>query len=320
MVSYPENSTNEQPIVLGSVKEIFQDAETAAGSNEAVMILGETGVGKEILARFIHAHSRRRERPFLPINCAAIPGNLFESELFGYQRGAFTGAVQDKKSILEEGQAGTVFLDEITEIPLETQAKLLRVIETRELMPVGGTRYRKIDVRFITATNAEIKPRLEAGQFRRDLYYRLSIFLYHIPPLRQRPGDIPLFTRHFIQEAGRQVEVSPRVMELFLCYPWPGNVRELKSAVTHGLAKCRSSVLELEHLPPSIVESCPRSQVLMREDLKEKVECFEARLLKEALHGPADLKEVADRLGINLRSLYRKLKKYGLATRPAKVR
>lgn len=303
----------DQNIVIGSLEEIFKDAATAANSNEAVMILGETGVGKEILARYIHHHSRRRVKPFVSINCAAIPGDLVESELFGYKQGAFTGAIKDKKGLLEEGEAGAVFLDEIGEMTLAAQAKLLRVIETKEMLPVGGTKPRQIDVRFITATNTDMKTRVERGEFRRDLYYRLSIFLYTIPPLRQRPGDIPALVRHFIAQSDREITVSPKVMELLLCYSWPGNVRELRSVLTHALAKCKGSTLEMEHLPTYVVESCPRLQVLKEDQLKKKVECFEAKLLEETMRLFPDPREAAQRLGMELRTLYRKIKKYGIS-------
>ena len=305
----------EQSIVVGSLNDIFKDAETAANSNEAVMVLGETGAGKEILAQYIHATSRRRTKPFVSVNCAAIPASLFESELFGYQKGAFTGALKDKKGLLEEGETGTVFLDEIGELSLEAQAKLLRVIETRELLPVGSTKLRRIDVRFITATNSDIKTRVERGEFRRDLYYRLSIFLYTIPPLRQRSEDIPALVSHFLAQANREITVSPKVMELLFCYSWPGNVRELKNVITHALVKCQGSNLEIEHLPAYLVESCPRLQVLKEDALKKKVECFEARLLEETMKLFPDPKEAAEQLGLELRTLYRKLKKYRLAKR-----
>lgn len=305
----------EKGIVIGTLEEIFKDAETAANSNEAVMILGETGVGKEILARYIHDCSRRHRRAFMPINCAAVPATLFESELFGYMKGAFTGADKEKRGLLEEADSGTVFLDEIGDMPRETQAKLLRVIETKEMLPLGSTRYRKIDVRFITATNSDIRAKLISGEFRRDLYYRLSIFLYTIPPLRQRLSDVGTFTRHFIAESDRKVQASPRVMELFICYPWPGNVRELRSVITHALTRCQGSTIELEHLPQYLVESCISPEVLKGEAFKCKVECFEARLLEEALRLDRDPKKVAERLGMELRTLYRKLKKYGLKVR-----
>jgi transcriptional regulator with PAS, ATPase and Fis domain len=298
--------------VIGSLEKIFRDAEIAARSSEAVLILGETGVGKEVLARYIHEHSRRRDHPFFPINCAAIPSHLLESELFGYERGAFTGATQSRKGLLEQAEGGTVFLDEITEIPLEAQAKLLRTIETCELMPLGGTKYRTIDVRFIAATNSDIKPKVERGEFRRDLYYRLSIFVYTIPPLRERLQDIPALVRHFLAEAGGSARLSPAVIELFLCYPWPGNVRELRNVVNYALAKADGQVIGIEHLPEEITARCHRPDVLRGTRLDEKTACFEAHLLAEMIKHYSDPQEAAQRLGLGLRTFYRKLKKYGL--------
>jgi len=299
-------------VVIGSLERLFRDAERAARSSEAVLILGETGVGKEVLARYIHERSRRSARPFLPINCAAIPAHLFESELFGFERGAFTGATQSRKGLLEEAEGGTIFLDEIAEIPLEAQAKLLRAIETKQIRPLGSARYRPIDVRFIAATNADIKRKVERGEFRRDLYYRLSIFVYAIPPIRERPQDIPALVRHFLAEAGGTVRLAPATWELLLCYPWPGNVRELKNALTYALARMEGEELRPEHLPEGILARCPRPDVLREAALRNKLACFEAQLLAEALQRHADLQEVARELGIGLRTLYRKLKRYGL--------
>ncbi|MCS6898031.1 MAG: sigma-54 dependent transcriptional regulator [Nitrospira sp.] len=301
--------------VIGSLEKIFRDAEIAARSSEAVLILGETGVGKEVLARYIHEHSRRRGRPFFPINCAAIPAHLMESELFGYERGAFTGATQSRKGLLEQAEGGTVFLDEITEIPLDAQAKLLRTIETRELIPLGGTKYRTIDVRFIAATNSEIKPKVERGEFRRDLYYRLSIYVYTIPPLRDRLQDIPPLVRHFLTEAGVSARLSPAVLEVFLCYPWPGNVRELKNVITYALARANGQIIGIEHLPEHITARCHRPDVLLGTRLEEKTACFESRLLAEMIEHYPDPREAASRLGLGLRTFYRKLKKYGLTLR-----
>lgn len=302
-------------VVIGSLEKIFRDAEIAARSSEAVLILGETGVGKEVLARYIHERSRRHARPFLPINCAAIPAHLLESELFGYERGAFTGATQSRKGLLEEAEGGTVFLDEVVEIPLDAQAKLLRAIETKQIRPLGSTRYRPIDVRFIAATNADIKRKVERGEFRRDLYYRLSIFVYAIPPIRERPQDIPALVHHFLAEAGISVRLTPATWELLFCYPWPGNIRELKNALTCALARMDGEELRPEHLPDVILARCPRPDVLRETDLRKKLACFEAQLLADALQRSSDLSEVARELGIGLRTLYRKLKRYGL-TKP----
>jgi transcriptional regulator with PAS, ATPase and Fis domain len=302
---------------VGTLEKIFRDAEIAARGAEMVLILGETGVGKEILARYIHEHSRRQSQPFLPINCAAIPTHLLESELFGYEKGAFTGATQNRKGLLEQANGGTVLLDEVVDLPLEAQAKLLRTIETKELLPLGSSRYRSIDARFIAATNADIKARVERGDFRHDLYYRLSIFVYVIPPLRQRVQDILALANYFIAEAEEAAHLSPAVSELLLCYPWPGNTRELKNVIIYALAKAEGQDIGIEHLPEHIVARCPRPDVLAGTALGEKTACFEAHLLAEMMKQYPDPREASRQLGVGLRTLYRKLKKYGISYRSA---
>ena len=301
------------PLITASFEKIYQDAQIAASSNEPVLILGETGVGKEVLARYIHAHSRRNRYPFLPLNCSALPPNLIESELFGYAQGAFTGARHEKKGILEQAEHGTVLLDEIADMPPDVQAKVLRVIETGEMWAVGGTAYRQIDVRFFAATNADIKARLELGQFRRDLYYRLNIFVYHLPPLRQYSEEIPLFVEALLNG---EATVSLPVLELFLCYAWPGNIRELKHVITYARSKASGREILLEHLPAELVESCPHPAVLRGKGLRRKLECYEATMLRQTLRLYPDPQQAAGHIGIELRTLYRRMKKYGIAAPP----
>jgi len=297
-------------IVIGSLKNIFDDALIAASTDEPVLILGETGTGKEVLARFIHQNSNRKDKVFIPINCAAIPPSLLESELFGYKKGAFTGADKDKKGILEEANGGTVFLDEIAELPMESQVKLLRAIEEKEIIPVGDTKPKQIDVRFIASTNVDLKSSVEKGKFRKDLYYRLSVFVYRLPPLRERIFDLPEFVRYFVQSRGRDVKVSPEVMELFFCYPWPGNIRELRGVLVYALAKSNGSTISIEHLPDYLVHFCRHPEILRGQNTREKLECFEAYLISETMKEHPDPKEAASLLGISLRTLYRRLKKY----------
>ena len=299
------------PLIARSFEKIYQDAQIAAASNEPVLILGETGVGKEVLARHIHVHSRRSRHSFLPLNCSALPPNLIESELFGYVPGAFTGARHEKKGILEQAEHGTVLLDEIADMPSDVQAKVLRVIETGEMWAVGATSYRQIDVRFIAATNADIKARLELGQFRRDLYYRLNIFVYCLPPLRQSPEEIPLFVEALLHG---EAEVSSSVLELFLCYPWPGNIRELKHVLTYARSKAGGREILLEHLPAELVESCRHPTVLRGKALKQKLECYEATMLRQTLRLYPDPRAAAAHIGIELRTLYRRMRKYEIPT------
>ena len=298
------------PLVTKSLEKIYQDAKIAAASSEPVLILGETGVGKEVLARYIHTQSRRCGHPFLPLNCSALPPTLIESELFGHSQGAFTGAAHEKKGILEQAERGTVLLDEIGDMPVDVQAKVLRVIETGEMWPVGSTAYRRIDVRFLAATNADIKARLEHGGFRRDLYYRLNIFLYQLPPLRQRPEEIPLFADALLH--GEAVLSTP-VLELFFCYPWPGNIRELRNVITYARSRTCGGEILLEHLPTELVENCKHPAVLRGQNLKQKLECFEAEVLHHTLRLHPNPRDAAAQMGIQLRTLYRRMKKFGIA-------
>lgn len=299
------------PLVPKSLEKIYQDAKIAASSNEPVLILGETGVGKEILARHIHAQSRRCGHPFLPLNCSALPPTLIESELFGHTQGAFTGAAHEKKGVLEQAEHGTVLLDEIGDMPLDVQAKVLRVIETGEMWPVGSSAYRRIDVRFIGATNAVLKDRMENGQFRRDLYYRLNIFLYQLPPLRHHPEEIPLYVDAMLN--GDAVLSTP-VLELFFCYPWPGNIRELKNVITYARSRSTGKEIHLEHLPAELVESCKHPAVLRGQKLQQKLDCFEAVVLRHTLRLYPDPRVAAEQIGVQIRTLYRRMKKFGIAS------
>jgi transcriptional regulator with PAS, ATPase and Fis domain len=299
-------------IVIGSLKNIFDDALIAAQTDEPVLILGETGTGKEVLARYIHQNSNRRDKIFIPINCAAIPPSLLESELFGYRKGAFTGADKDKKGILEEADGGTVFLDEIGELPIESQVKILRAIEEKEIIPVGDTKPKQVDVRFIASTNVDLKLKAERGEFRKDLYYRLSVFVYKLPPLRERIFDLPEFVNYFLKSFGKEVKIDNAVMELFFCYPWPGNIRELRSVLIYSIAKSNGGKIEVEHLPDYLIHFCRHPEILRGNNAREKLECFEAYLISETLKEHRDPKEAAKSLGISLRTLYRKLKKYKL--------
>ena len=230
-----------------ALSDVISQARKVAATDVSVLINGETGTGKEVFARAIHSESQRRSEAFLALNCSAFSRELLESELFGYKAGAFTGAVKDKRGLLEEANHGTIFLDEIGEMALELQSKLLRVLETGEFVKVGDTKTTHVDVRILSATNRNLKEEIASGRFREDLYFRLSVFRIMLPPLRQRKEDILLLARQFIERYAKQIGrpapvLSSEAKSLFLSYPWPGNVREMMNAVEHALIVCDGEI------------------------------------------------------------------------------
>ena len=240
--------------IVGSssaMKRLLEIVDRVSGTDAGILITGESGTGKEAIARRIHVHSHKAEGPFVAVNCAAIPGELLESELFGHAKGAFTGAVKDRLGRFRQAQGGTIFLDEIGEIPLPLQAKLLRALQEKVVDAVGGDAPISVDVRIVAATNKDLQSRIRAGNFREDLYYRLNVVEIHVPPLRERPEDIPALVRHFVGELaeGRDLTVPPRVMEELMRRPWPGNVRELKNACERMVILCHGNEVSLEDLP-----------------------------------------------------------------------
>jgi DNA-binding NtrC family response regulator len=243
------------PVIASSdrMQEVLSLARRVAASEATVLITGESGTGKEVIARTIHEASERHDGAFVPINCAAIPGELLESELFGHVKGAFTGAVRDRKGKFQLADGGTLFLDEIGELPLELQPKLLRALQEREVEPVGG-RLARVDVRVVAATNRDIEEAMAQGKFREDLYYRLAVVPIHIPPLRQRPDDIPALIAHFLRKHGKgqAVAISDKAVQALVAYDWPGNVRELENAIERMLVLSTASLLDVDDLPPRI--------------------------------------------------------------------
>lgn len=236
----------------GAMKRVLEIADRVAATEASVLITGESGTGKEAVARRIHVRSSRAEGPFVAVNCAAIPGDLLESELFGHRRGAFTGAVRDRLGRFRQADGGTLFLDEIGEIPLPLQAKLLRALQERVVDAVGGDKPIAVDVRIVAATNRELLERIGEGSFREDLYYRLNVVELRVPHLRERPEDIPPLVEHFMRELApdREVTVPPAVMDELAARPWPGNVRELKNACERMVILCRGSEVSTSDLPP----------------------------------------------------------------------
>jgi DNA-binding NtrC family response regulator len=274
-----------------------------------VLITGESGTGKELTARAIHAGSPRRDRPFVPVNCGAIPEALIESQLFGHVRGAFTSAVQSNPGLFAAAHGGTLFLDEITELPVALQVKLLRVIEERQVWAVGGTRAQPVDVRIIASTNRDLGDDLELARLRPDLFYRLKVVTIALPPLRDRRGDIPLLVDHFIRrlnlKLGRRVlGIDRDALRLLESQPWRGNVRELENVLECAMVLGDGDVIGLRHLPDGLVRTAP----VPNTDLRAAVRLFEHRHVLEALVTAQFDKRVAARtLGISLASLYRKL-------------
>jgi two-component system response regulator PilR (NtrC family) len=289
-----------------------------------VLIRGESGTGKELVARALHYESERRDKPFRSINCGAIPENLIESELFGYQKGAFTGANKDHPGLFRSADGGTLFLDEIGEMPLSTQVKVLRALQERRIRPVGGSEETPVDVRVIAATNRDLPAEVAANRFREDLYYRLNVVTIALPALRERLGDLPLLAQHFVEKYAEQfgrpgIEVSPEAMRALVAHTWPGNVRELENAVQRGVALSRGELVTPESLPPEIAGGATAEPGLPLDvpsegmDLDGALERYERMLIESALEAAGGVKtEAAKLLRITFRSFRYRLQKLGL--------
>ena len=303
------------------IEQLRQQIGIAAPTNGRVLIHGENGAGKELVARAIHAQSSRRDGPFVEVNCAAIPEELIESELFGHERGAFTGAVSRRRGKFELADGGTLFLDEVGDMSVKTQAKVLRVLEEQAFERVGGKETLRVDVRVLAASNQDLPDLIAQGRFREDLFYRLSVIPVEVPPLRQRAEDIPLLVEHFIQlfsgeNAKRPKTISVEALAYFLSYEWPGNVRELRNMVERLVIMTPGDVIGPEALPPPLRPRDPAATVedTQREKtLKEAREAFErAYILGELRTHDWNMTRTAEKLGIERSHLYRKLKLYGI--------
>jgi two-component system NtrC family response regulator len=305
-----------------AMQKLLADIGQVAPARASVLITGETGTGKELVARTLHRVSPRRQAPLVSINCATLTESLLESELFGHERGAFTGAVERKRGLLEVADGGTLFLDEIGEFPLLLQPRLLRVLQERRFRRVGGTAEIETDVRIVAATNRDLSLMIAAGRFREDLYYRLNVVTLESPPLRERAEDIPLLALSFLQrfrgELGRQVaSIAPEVIALMQAYAWPGNVRELQNILERGVLFCHGDTLRPEHLPESLHHGVgPVKEVTVLEldrPLPELLDRIEADLIHRALVQARGVQaQAAEILGISRSNLQYKLKKYDL--------
>jgi DNA-binding NtrC family response regulator len=296
------------------MQKAYQIIEKAAPTDANILITGESGTGKEVIARAIHQRSLRKDMRFLPINCGAIPAELIEGELFGFKKGTFTGATQNRKGLFESADRATVFLDEISVLSLLLQPKLLRFIETKEVLPIGGRDWQKVDVRIIAATNQFLDKEVEKGSFRLDLYYRLKVVEINLPPLRERREDIPALTEHFVRKYSSEMHkkvdtVEDEVMGLFLSYPWKGNIRELENVIERSVIMCGGERITVSDLPSDFILKEEESV----SNLKEYLKIHEKGHIKKALiMANNDKKKAADILGLSIPSLYRKIEELGI--------
>ncbi len=320
-----------------ALAEVFKILEKVAPTESTVLVTGESGTGKELLVRALHRNSKRKDKAFVPINCGAIPKELLESELFGHEKGAFTHAIRSRPGRFELADGGTIFLDEIGEMDLSLQVKILRALQEKEIERVGGTQIKKVDVRVVAATNRDLEDEVQAGRFREDLFYRLNVIPLHLPPLRERDGDIITLAEHFLGRFCREKErgglsLSERAKEMFLTYSWPGNVRELENFMERLSILCDSKEVAPEDLPDKIWTDIGETPLRKVEEvqvrpagfvwptlldmndrasgLKEFLESIEDRLLLEALDAAGGVKnKAAEMLGIKRTTLIEKIKK-----------
>jgi PAS domain S-box-containing protein len=300
------------------IKKIISVLESVAQTDSSVLLTGESGTGKELAARAVHLKSARRTGPFIAVNCSAFVESLIESELFGHEKGAFTGAVKTKTGRFELAQGGTLFLDEIGDLSLAVQTKLLRVLETREFERVGGTKSIKMEARIIAATNKNLNEEIQSGKFREDLFYRINIINIHLPPLRERKDDLPLLVSHFIdhfnEKFGKAVmQFSSSAYEMLTEYEWPGNIRELENVIEHCFILCNNSIIQTEHLPKSLRENKKINAGKTSNHIKKNMMETEKELILSSLEkNKWNKRQTAADLKINPSTLWRKMKKLGI--------
>jgi two-component system nitrogen regulation response regulator NtrX len=319
---------DERYVMVGEspgLRRLRAEIAQAAPTNGRALVFGENGTGKELVARAIHALSRRASGPFVEVNCAAIPEELIESELFGHAKGAFTGALAARKGKFELADGGTLFLDEIADMSLKTQAKVLRALQEQRIEPVGGAGSVDVDVRVIAATNKDLDEEIRRGRFRDDLYFRLNVIPFHVPPLRERPEDVPLLARHFMEALSAEYGRRPRaiaadVLAALSRLPWPGNVRELRNIIERLVIMTPGDTIEMRHLPASLLEGLPAEAAGAPDlapaepgTLAEAREDFERRfILAKYRECGGNMSRTAEALGVERSNLYRKMKGYGL--------
>ena len=296
----------------GAMREVMNLIRRVAPTPSTVLITGESGAGKEIVARGIHHFSELRDRIFLPVNCGAIPETLLESQLFGHMRGSFTGAISNQEGLFQRARGGTIFLDEISDLPLSLQVKLLRVIETKEVLPVGASTPIKVDIRVIAASNRDLGREVEQGRFRDDLYYRLNVFGIEVPPLRDRREDIPLLVEHFVRLHNRELKkncngADSATLKVLMSLPWKGNVRELDNVIEHAMILAEGDWITVRDLPRALQQEVG-FPAPVGDDLRNALRAYEKAHIQAVLAKVNhDKKVAAERLGVSLSSLYRKI-------------
>ena len=305
------------------MKALRQQIALTAPTHGRVLIYGESGTGKELVARALHAQSARSSNPFVEVNCAAIPEELIESELFGHRKGSFTGASEDKTGKFQKADSGTLFLDEVGDMSLKTQSKVLRALEEQRVEPIGSGDMVAVDVRVIAATNKKLEDEIAHNSFREDLFYRLNVIPFTVPPLRDRIEDIPVLARHFLDEFNRAYgkkakELSPAAVEVLMRYPWPGNVRELKNLIERLVIMCPAQEIAPQHLPPEIFRGVPRTVQQTFSTLHEARSAYEREfILRKLEENQWNMTKTATAIGLERTHLYRKMKALGISVREA---
>jgi Nif-specific regulatory protein len=304
----------------GPMRQIYEQVAQVAGANTTVLVRGESGTGKELIAHAIHYNSLRASKPFIKVSCAALPESLIESELFGFEKGAFTGAESRKKGRFELAEGGTLFLDEIGDVNPATQVKLLRVLQQREFERVGGTETVKVNVRLIAATNKDLERAIATGAFRQDLYYRLNVFAIFVPPLRERKADLLLLVDHFLERFAREhrrsiKRISTPAIDMLTSYHWPGNVRELENTLERAVLTCEGEVIHGHHLPPSL-QTAEASGTVTRVSLEDAVSSYEKDLIQDALKtARGNCAKAARLLDTTERIINYKVRRYGIVAK-----